>query len=335
MNVEVILTVTLNAAIDRTVAVPNFRLGRRHRAVESRTVAGGKGINVARALSLLGRPVIASRLRRRPDRDPGAGTAARRVGADRLHPDRRRDADQPRGDRPDLGRADRDQRARPRGQPGGGQAALRADRLPRQRCQDLRPRRLGAAGGGRRSLRPPDRRPRPPRRPGRPRRRGRGDAGRRPRRGLDGDPERARGRGAGRAGVRRPRRPRSRAPGAGPPRCDRGGDHPPRRLRCHRRRGQLDGACSRSTPSRWSRFPPSAPGTPSWPATSPPATRDARQRTALPTGSPAGRSRPSTSERAPSTATRSSDCSARSPCTIWRSPRKCRLTVSTPAALED
>jgi tagatose 6-phosphate kinase len=56
----VILTVTLNAAIDRTVAVPNFRLGRRHRAVESRTVAGGKGINVARALGLLGRPVIAT-----------------------------------------------------------------------------------------------------------------------------------------------------------------------------------------------------------------------------------------------------------------------------------
>ncbi len=55
-----ILTVTLNAAVDRTVAVPNFRLGRRHRAVESRTVAGGKGINVARALSLLGRPVIAA-----------------------------------------------------------------------------------------------------------------------------------------------------------------------------------------------------------------------------------------------------------------------------------
>jgi len=55
-----IITVTLNAAIDRTVAVPNFRLGHRHRAVESRTVAGGKGINVARALKLLGRPVIAT-----------------------------------------------------------------------------------------------------------------------------------------------------------------------------------------------------------------------------------------------------------------------------------
>lgn len=57
-----ILTVTLNAAIDRTVAVPSFRLGQRHRAVESRTVAGGKGVNVARALKLLGRPVIATGL---------------------------------------------------------------------------------------------------------------------------------------------------------------------------------------------------------------------------------------------------------------------------------
>jgi 1-phosphofructokinase family hexose kinase len=66
----VILTVTLNAAIDRTVAVPNFRLGQRHRAVESRTVAGGKGVNVARALKLLGRPVIATGL-------AGGGTGAR------------------------------------------------------------------------------------------------------------------------------------------------------------------------------------------------------------------------------------------------------------------
>jgi 1-phosphofructokinase/tagatose 6-phosphate kinase len=57
-----ILTVTLNAAIDRTVAVPSFRQGHRHRAVEASTVAGGKGINVARALKLLGRPVIATGL---------------------------------------------------------------------------------------------------------------------------------------------------------------------------------------------------------------------------------------------------------------------------------
>jgi 1-phosphofructokinase/tagatose 6-phosphate kinase len=58
----VILTVTLNAAIDRTIAVPNFRLGQRHRAVETHTLAGGKGVNVARALRLLGRPVIATGL---------------------------------------------------------------------------------------------------------------------------------------------------------------------------------------------------------------------------------------------------------------------------------
>jgi len=58
----VILTVTLNAAIDRTLAVPNFRLGNRHRAVEARTVAGGKGVNVSRALKLLGRNEIATSL---------------------------------------------------------------------------------------------------------------------------------------------------------------------------------------------------------------------------------------------------------------------------------
>jgi 1-phosphofructokinase family hexose kinase len=57
-----ILTVTLNTAIDRTMAVPNFRQGNRHRSVESRTVAGGKGINVARAIARLGRPVIATGL---------------------------------------------------------------------------------------------------------------------------------------------------------------------------------------------------------------------------------------------------------------------------------
>lgn len=57
-----IISVTMNAAIDRTVAVPNLRLGNRHRAVETRTVPGGKGINVARALWLLGRPVIATGL---------------------------------------------------------------------------------------------------------------------------------------------------------------------------------------------------------------------------------------------------------------------------------
>jgi 1-phosphofructokinase/tagatose 6-phosphate kinase len=56
----VIITVTLNAAVDKTLEVPNFRLGRRHRSVEQRTLAGGKGVNVARAIKALGQPVIAT-----------------------------------------------------------------------------------------------------------------------------------------------------------------------------------------------------------------------------------------------------------------------------------
>jgi 1-phosphofructokinase family hexose kinase len=57
-----IITVTLNAAIDKTLEVPNFQLGRRHRSVEQTTMAGGKGVNVARALKRLGQPVIATGL---------------------------------------------------------------------------------------------------------------------------------------------------------------------------------------------------------------------------------------------------------------------------------
>ena len=59
---RMILTVTLNAAIDRTLTVPNFQLGQRHRASLGLTLAGGKGINVARALKQLGIPVIATGL---------------------------------------------------------------------------------------------------------------------------------------------------------------------------------------------------------------------------------------------------------------------------------
>jgi 1-phosphofructokinase family hexose kinase len=58
--VAVIVTVTLNAAIDKTLSVPSFRVGRRHRTVDQQTMAGGKGINVARTLKLLGQPVIAT-----------------------------------------------------------------------------------------------------------------------------------------------------------------------------------------------------------------------------------------------------------------------------------
>jgi 1-phosphofructokinase family hexose kinase len=55
-----ILTVTLNAAIDRTLTVPNFSLGFRHRATDALTLPGGKGVNVARVIKTLGFPVIAT-----------------------------------------------------------------------------------------------------------------------------------------------------------------------------------------------------------------------------------------------------------------------------------
>jgi 1-phosphofructokinase family hexose kinase len=58
----VIVTVTLNAAVDRTLTVPNFQLGHRHRASQGLTLAGGKGINVARALKNLDVPVVATGL---------------------------------------------------------------------------------------------------------------------------------------------------------------------------------------------------------------------------------------------------------------------------------
>ena len=57
-----IVTVTLNAALDRTLTVPNFQRGQRHRASQGLTLAGGKGINIARALKLLGVPVVATGL---------------------------------------------------------------------------------------------------------------------------------------------------------------------------------------------------------------------------------------------------------------------------------
>ena len=60
--VLLIVTVTMNAAIDRTLTVPNFQRGQRHRASAGMTLAGGKGINIARALKQLGVPVVATGL---------------------------------------------------------------------------------------------------------------------------------------------------------------------------------------------------------------------------------------------------------------------------------
>jgi 1-phosphofructokinase/tagatose 6-phosphate kinase len=57
-----IITVTLNAALDKTLEVPNFTPGRRLRTVDQTTMPGGKGVNIARALKRLGQPVIATGL---------------------------------------------------------------------------------------------------------------------------------------------------------------------------------------------------------------------------------------------------------------------------------
>ena len=51
-----ILCVTLNPCLDKTLTVPDWRPGANIRATEVREVVGGKGNNVARALRRLGRP---------------------------------------------------------------------------------------------------------------------------------------------------------------------------------------------------------------------------------------------------------------------------------------
>ena len=49
-----IVTVTPNPSVDRTISVPGFRVGEVNRALSSRIDPGGKGINVSRALTSMG-----------------------------------------------------------------------------------------------------------------------------------------------------------------------------------------------------------------------------------------------------------------------------------------
>jgi 1-phosphofructokinase len=55
-----IATVTVNPAVDKTLVVPGFAIGRTNRATVERVEPGGKGVNVARALSHLGCRVVAT-----------------------------------------------------------------------------------------------------------------------------------------------------------------------------------------------------------------------------------------------------------------------------------
>src|SRR3979411_415442 len=57
-----IITVTLNAALDKTLEVPNFTPGRRPGTLDHATEPGGEGRNIARAIKRLGQPVIATGL---------------------------------------------------------------------------------------------------------------------------------------------------------------------------------------------------------------------------------------------------------------------------------
>ena len=103
-----IVTVTLNAAIDRTLLVPNFQLGHRHRASStSLSSAGGKGINVARSLKRLGVPVVSDGPRRRANRRSDRRAPDERGPAERLRANPRRVAHLDGGRRPDLERATR------------------------------------------------------------------------------------------------------------------------------------------------------------------------------------------------------------------------------------
>jgi len=54
-----IATVTLNPAIDKSVTVRGFEIGKTNRGEVDRVDAGGKGVNVAKALKRLGSPVCA------------------------------------------------------------------------------------------------------------------------------------------------------------------------------------------------------------------------------------------------------------------------------------
>ena len=54
-----LLALTTNPAIDRTLVVPGFRHGEVTRATDRRDAAGGKGLNVARVAHTLGTPVRA------------------------------------------------------------------------------------------------------------------------------------------------------------------------------------------------------------------------------------------------------------------------------------
>ena len=159
-----IITVTLNAAIDKTLAVPNFRLGRRHRAVEQTAMAGGKGVNVARALRALGQPVIATGV-------AGGPTGTRiieHLTEEGILNDFVRIREESRTSTavvdPTSGEQTEINERGPQVSDAGARAVRRQAALPGQGRRRVRVRRQPAARRRRRPLRPPDRGDAPARR---------------------------------------------------------------------------------------------------------------------------------------------------------------------------
>ena len=132
-----IVTVTLNAALDRTLTVPNFQRGQRHRASggpDPRRRQGHQRRPGAEAARRAGRR---HRARRRPDRDAHRRGADRRGDPQRLRPHRRRVAHLDRGRRPDLELVHRDQRVGPARRARGARDAPGEAALPGERRADV------------------------------------------------------------------------------------------------------------------------------------------------------------------------------------------------------
>ena len=55
-----ILTVTLNAAIDKRYVVENYQVGEVNRVMECAYVAGGKGLTVSKTATIAGADVLAT-----------------------------------------------------------------------------------------------------------------------------------------------------------------------------------------------------------------------------------------------------------------------------------
>jgi 1-phosphofructokinase len=77
-----VVTVTLNAAIDRTISIANFAAGAVNRVEHEHSTPGGKGINVASALADHGRAVAAAGFLGRSNAEPFEALFARKRIAD-------------------------------------------------------------------------------------------------------------------------------------------------------------------------------------------------------------------------------------------------------------